>query len=127
MKFPSFAAIGVSSIVMLSSQATKLSSSAATELTVVVAAEELTAVVVVATQVIAMVVAATQVAAMVVVMTQVTAVAVVTTQVTVVVVVALNPNWKIQSLPRQIQYPAYAIRRDSQHSFQVYIHHSSSP
>jgi hypothetical protein len=114
MKLSYFAAIEVSSIVMLSSRDAKLSSWAAAELSVVVVAAELSVVVVAAavTHVAIVVVAVTHVAAMVVATTQVAAVAV------------ASPNWKIQSLPCQTQCPACTIGRDSQCSFQVFIHHS---
>jgi hypothetical protein len=105
MKLSYFAAIEVSSIVMLSSRDAKLSSWAAAELSVVVVAAAVTHVAIV-------VVAVTHVAAMVVATTQVAAVAV------------ASPNWKIQSLPCQTQCPACTIGRDSQCSFQVFIHHS---
>jgi hypothetical protein len=59
MKLSSFAVIEVSSIVMLSSQATKLSSWAAAELIAMVAATELTAVVVVVAERTAVMVEAT--------------------------------------------------------------------
>jgi hypothetical protein len=102
MKLSSFATIEVFLIVMLSTQDVKLSSWAVVELNVVV---------VVVAELSVVVVAAMQVAAMVVSTTQVVAVAV------------TSPNWKIHSLSCQTQCPACAIGRDSQCSFQVFIHH----
>jgi hypothetical protein len=138
----------LSSFVMLSSQDAKLSSWVAAELSLVVVAVELSLVVaaveltlvaaaaeltlVVAVVKLTLVVAVVELFAIVVAMTQVAAVVVATTEVATVVVaatevatvVATSLNWKIQSLPRQTQCPAYAIRRDSQHSFLVFTHHS---
>jgi hypothetical protein len=137
----------LSSFVMLSSQDAKLSSWVAAELSLVVVAVELSLVVaaveltlvaaaaeltlVVAVVKLTLVVAAVELFAIVVAMTQVAAVVVATTEVATVVaatevatVVATSLNWKIQSLPRQTQCPAYAIRHDSQHSFLVFTHHS---
>jgi hypothetical protein len=98
-----------------------LVAAAAAELTLVVAVVKLT-LVVAAVELFAIVVAMTQVAAVVVATTEVATMVVAATEVATVVVTSLN--WKIQSLPRQTQCPAYAIRRDSQHSFLVFTHHS---
>jgi hypothetical protein len=102
IKLPSFVAREVSSIVMFSRDA-KLSSWVVTELIAIVvamAAVKLTAVVVVAVELTTVVVAVIQVAVVVVTVTHVTAVVAAMTQVTTVAVA--SPNWKIQSLPRQI-------------------------
>jgi hypothetical protein len=130
----------LSSFVM-SSWDVKLSYWAA-QLALLLVAAELASIVVAVTQVIAIVVAATKVVVVVVAVKQVIAILAAATKVIVVVVVATqviaivvvenefvvvavtNPNWKFQSLPRQIQCPASTIGCDNQRSFQVSIHHS---
>jgi hypothetical protein len=119
-----------SSFVILFSQDVKLSSWMAVELTLVVVTAELTIVVVeaelslvvAAVELTAIVVAVTQVIVVVVVMTQVVAVVVAVTEVATVAVT--SPIWEIQILPYQTKCPTCTIGRNSQHSFQVSIHHS---
>jgi hypothetical protein len=65
---------------------------------------------------------ATELAAVVVAATQVVAIVVAANK--FVAVVVMDLNWKLQSLSRQTQCPTCTIGRDSQHSFQVSIHHS---